>query len=174
MNAQISQLIADVSNGNQDAASQLLPLVYNELRRLASHYLRQERFGHTLQPTALVHEAYIRLIQATDRTWQNRAHFIGVAAHLMRLILIDYARSQHAGKRVPAAQKVPIEESVVFSPERSTELLALDEALTRLAHLSPRQSQVIELRFFGGLNVDDTAEALGISPKTVKRDWTLA
>src|SRR5436190_5047115 len=156
MESQISQLLADVSRGNQGAASELLPLVYSELRRLASQYLRQERQGHTLQPTALVHEAYLRLMHASDRNWQSRAHFIGVAAHVMRLVLIDHARRHQAGKRVPINQKIPIDEAVVFSPERSDELLALDEALTRLNELSPRQSRVVELRFFGGLNVEDT------------------
>jgi len=170
----VTQLLADLQGGRPDAASQLMPLVYEELRRLAVHYMQQQRPDHTLQATALMHEAYLRLVNQPAQTWQNRAHFIGVAAQLMRNILVDYARSRQTAKRGQAPRKVPLDDVLLFSEERSAELVAIDEALTRLARVDARQSRIVELRFFGGLTVEETAEALGVSPKTVKRDWNVA
>ncbi len=170
----MTQLLAELQSGRPDAASRLIPLVYDELRRLARHYLRQERPDHTLQATALVHEAYLRLVDQRERTWQSRAHFIGAAAQLMRRILVDYARGRQTAKRGRVPQKVPLEEALLFSEEQSEELVALDGALERLAQIDARQSRIVELRFFGGLTVEETAEVVGISPKTVKRDWSVA
>jgi RNA polymerase sigma factor (TIGR02999 family) len=170
----VTQLLLELRVGGQNAAEQLLPLVYKELRRLAVQQLRNERPNHTLQATALVHEAYLRLVRTADRSWNNRAHFIGVAAQVMRTILVDYARSWNADKRISHRDRTPLAEQLICSPERSYELVALDDALTLLAALSPRQSRVVELRYFGGLSVEETAEVLGISPKTVKRDWSFA
>lgn len=171
---EVTQLLDESARGRPAAVSQLIPLVYNELRRLAAHYLQGQRPDHTLQATALVHEAYLRLVAQPERTWQNRAHFIGVAAQLMRCILIDYARGRQTEKRGRAPQKVPLEETLLFSEEQSDELLAIDDALRRLAQIDARQSRIVELRFFGGLTVEETAELLGTSPKTVKRDWSTA
>ena len=170
----VTQLLADVQNGRPDAASQLIPLVYDELRRLARRQMRRERSDHTLQPTALVHEAYFRLVNQPERTWQTRTHFIRIAAQVMRRMLIDHARARLTAKREGGLQRVPLEEPLLFTEEQSDELLALNEALERLAQLDARQSRVVELRFFGGLTVEETAEALAISPKTVKRDWCVA
>jgi RNA polymerase sigma factor (TIGR02999 family) len=153
---------------------ELLPLVYAELRRLAAGYLRRERVGHTLQPTALVHEAYLRMVDQTQVRWQNRAHFFGVAAQMMRRILVDHARSQHAEKRGGDVQKLSLDENIDVSGTRAAELVALDEALERLAEIDPQKSRVVELRFFGGLSVEETAEVLGVSAPTVKRHWRLA
>jgi RNA polymerase sigma factor (TIGR02999 family) len=171
---EVTQLLAELQSGRLDAASRLIPLVYDELRRLARHYLRQERPDHTLQPTALVHEAYLRLVDQGERSWQGRAHFIGAAAELMRHILVDYARGRQTAKRGSVSQKVPLEEALLFSEEQSEELVALDGALERLTQRDARQSRIVELRFFGGLTVEETAEVVGISPKTVKRDWSVA
>ncbi|HVN78465.1 MAG TPA: sigma-70 family RNA polymerase sigma factor [Terriglobia bacterium] len=171
---EITELLINLSKGDQQAASKLIPIVYGELRRLARHYMRQERQDHTLQTTALVHEAYLRLIEQRQTNWQNRAHFFGIAAQLMRRILLDHARASHAGKRGGGEERLPLEEGLVFSTEKSVELIALDQALDRLAELSPRQSRIVELRFFGGLSVEETAEVMGIAPKTVKRDWSVA
>jgi RNA polymerase sigma factor (TIGR02999 family) len=170
----VTQLLADLQDGRPDAASQLIPLVYDELHRLARGQMRQERSDHTLQATALVHEAYLRLVNHPQRTWQNRAHFIAVAAQVMRRILVDYARARRTSKRGNAPLKVPLEEPLLFTEEQSDDLVSLDEALERLAQFDQRQSRVVELRFFGGLTADETAEVLGISSKTVKRDWTVA
>ena len=170
----VTQLLADVQNGRPDAASQLMPLVYEELRRLARRQMRRERSDHTLQATALVHEAYFRLVNQPERSWQNRTHFIRIAAQVMRRMLIDHARARLTAKREGGLQRVPLEEPLLFTEEQSDELLALNEALERLAQFDARQSRVVELRFFGGLTVEETAEALGISPKTVKRDWCVA
>ena len=170
----ITQLLADVQNGRADAAPQLIPLVYDELRRLARGQMRRERPDHTLQATALVHEAYFRLVNQPERTWQTRTHFIRIAAQVMRRMLIDHARARLTAKREGGLQRVPLEEPLLFTEEQSDELLALNEALERLAQLDARQSRVVELRFFGGLTVEETAEALGTSPKTVKRDWCVA
>jgi RNA polymerase sigma-70 factor, ECF subfamily len=170
----VTQLLADVQNGRPDAAPQLMPLVYDELRRLARGQMRRERPDHTLQATALVHEAYFRLVNQPERTWQNRTHFIRIAAQVMRRMLIDYARARRTAKREGGLQRVPLEEPLLVAEEQSDELLALDEALERLAQFDARQSRVVELRFFGGLTVEETAEALGMSAKTVKRDWSVA
>jgi RNA polymerase sigma-70 factor, ECF subfamily len=170
----VTQLLADLQDGRPDSASQLIPLVYDELHRLAHRHMRQERPDHTLQATALVHEAYVRLVNQPQRTWQNRAHFIAVAAQVMRRILVDYARARRTSKRGSAPQRVPLEEPLLFTEEQSDDLVSLDEALERLAKFDARQSRVVELRFFGGLTTDETAEVLGISSKTVKRDWAVA
>lgn len=170
----VTQLLADLQNGRPAVASQLTPLVYNELRRLARHQMRHERPDHTLQATALVHEAYLRLVNLPERTWQNRTHFIAIAAQVLRRILIDHARARRTAKREGALHRVPLEEPLLLTDEQSDELVALDEALERLAQFDARQSRVVELRFFGGLTVEETAEALGISSKTVKRDWSVA
>lgn len=172
---EVTGLLAELRSGNKEALAKLIPLVYDELHRLAEHYMRNERVGHTLQPTALINEAYLRLASAEKANWQHRAHFVAVAAGTMRRVLIDHARKQKAAKRGGKQAALPLEDSPEFlSEERSEELIALDEALTRLQELDSRQSQVVELRFFGGLTVEETAEVLGISPKTVKRDWAVA
>ena len=172
---EVTGLLAELRSGNKEALAKLIPLVYDELHRLAEHYMRNERVGHTLQPTALINEAYLRLASAEKANWQHRAHFVAVAAGTMRRVLIDHARKQKAAKRGGKQAALPLEDSPEFlSEERSEELIALDEALTRLQELDSRQSQVVELRFFGGLTVEETAKVLGISPKTVKRDWAVA
>jgi RNA polymerase sigma-70 factor (ECF subfamily) len=169
---EVTQLLADLCRGKQEVTPKLIPLVYEELRRLARHYMRLESPGHTLQTTALIHEAYLRLIEQRETTWQNRAHFFAVAAQSMRRILVDHARASQTAKRGGDAEILSLDqEPIAFSQEKSS---ALDEALTRLADLSPRQTQIIELRFFGGLSVEETAEALQIAPRTVKRDWKVA
>lgn len=151
-----------------------MPFVYDELRRLADHYLRQERPDHTLQPTALVHEAYLRLVDQSRVEWQSRAHFIGVAAQLMRRILVDYARRHHASKRGGFREKLSLDEAVDYSQTRDLDLVALDDALNALEQFDERQSRIVELRFFGGLTIEETAEALGVSPATVKVEWNMA
>lgn len=170
----ITQLLLAWSKGDDDALGTLAPLVEAELQRLARHYLRGERPGHTLQPTALVNEAYLRLFDWRNVSWQNRAHFMGIAASMMRRILVDHARSHRFQKRGGNAIKVSLDATQVGSPERDPDLVALDEALTRLAELDRRKSQVVELRFFGGLSVEEAAEFLKISSRTVKREWSLA
>ena len=167
------QLIA-WSNGDAAALDKLIPAVYQELRRMADQYLRREDLSHSLQPTALVHEAYLRLIDQTKVEWQNRAHFFGVAAQMMRRILIDHAKTKHRLKRGGTAIKVSLDENVNISQERAAELIALDDALQELAQMDERKSRIVELRYFGGLSVDETAQVLGISDKTVMRDWNLA
>jgi RNA polymerase sigma factor (TIGR02999 family) len=171
---EISQLLVDWTDGNKAARDQLIPLVDAELRRLAHQYMRRERAGHTLQTTALVNEAYLRLIGQRQVPWQNRAHFFGIAARLMRRILIDYARNRRSAKRGGEAVKVSLDEAAMVSQERAAELIALDDALQNLAAIDPRRCQVVELRFFGGLSVEETAEVLKVSRQTVMRDWTLA
>ena len=163
-----------MTDGDDGALGELLPLVYAELRRLAAGYLRRERPGHTLQPTALVNEAYLRLVDQTQVRWQNRAHFLGVAAQMMRRILVDHARGQRAEKRGGEIQKLSLDENIVVSGERAADLVALDEALERLAELDPQKSRIVELRFFGGLSVEETAEVIGVSAPTVKRQWRMA
>jgi len=167
-------LLSELAQGNQEAAEKLIPLVYDELKRLARSYMRRERQDHTLQTTALVHEAYLKLIRQQAVGWQGRSHFLGVAAQLMRRILIDHARGHLREKRGGTKVFLPLHEALVFSPEHSEDLLKLDEALERLSKLDDRQSRIVELRFFGGLSVEETAEFLSISPKTVKRDWAVA
>ena len=170
----VTQVLAQLCRGNAQAASRLLPLVYDELRRLAGQYLRGEADGHTLQPTALVHEAYLRLVNQTAADWQNRAHFFAVAAQAMRHILVDHARGRRAAKRGGDRVKLPLDEARGIFLERDEYLLALDEALQKLAALDAQQSRIVELRFFAGLTLEETAEVLGISPKTVQRDWLMA
>ncbi len=152
----------------------LLPIVYQELRRLAAGYLRRERQGYTLQPTALVHEAYLRLLKDKPDRWQNRAHFCAIAAHSMRQILIERARARDAKKRGGERQRVTLDEALVRGGEQSIDLIALDQALERLAALDAEQARLVELRFFGGLTIEETADAMNISPATVKRHWTVA
>jgi len=171
---EITRLLAEIKSGNRDAESRLIPLVYNELRRLASHYMRRENPGHTLQATALVHEAYLRLTQQKEVNWQNRAHFYGVAASLMRRILIDHARERLAKKRGGSREKVSLDAAIVVSPYPSAQLLAVEEALQRLAVRDPRQGRIVELRFYGGLTEEEAAEVLAVSVRTVKRDWKVA
>lgn len=170
----VTQLLAAWSDGDQKARERLIPLVYGELRRLAHRYLRRERPDHTLQPTALVHETYFKLVNQTEVRWQNRAHFIGLAAQLMRRILVEHARRLHADKRAGASQKVTLDEYLGLSAGQDINLMALDDAVTALADLDPQQSRIVELRFFGGLTVDETAEVLGVSPRTVDREWRMA
>jgi len=170
----ITQVLAELRRGDPHAASRLMPLVYEELRALAGRYLRAEAGGHTLQPTALVHEAYLRLVDQTDADWQNRAHFFAVAAQAMRHILVDHARRRGAAKRGGDRRKLAPEVAEGVATERDEYLLALDEALARLATFDPQHSRIVELRFFGGLTLEETAAVLGISPKTVQRDWIMA
>jgi RNA polymerase sigma factor (TIGR02999 family) len=160
--------------GDSAAAAEVVPFIYGELRRLATHYMAHERPHHTLQTTALVHEAYLRLVDQRQACWRNRAHFYGAAAQVMRRILVDHARARQAEKRGGDAEHLSLDEALTFSDSQSQELVRLDEALARLAKLDPRQSRVIELRFFAGLSVEETAEVMRISPKTVKRDWSVA
>ena len=172
---EVTQLLAELNRGNQAALTRLIPLVYGELRRLAGHYLRGERPGHTLQPTALVHEAYLRLVDQDRADWQCRGQFIGVAAQLMRRILVDYARGRAASKRAGDRERVDAGAIELGKPYRQLdEILVVDECLQRLSELDPQQTRVVELRYFAGLTVDETANALGISARTVKRDWAMA
>jgi RNA polymerase sigma factor (TIGR02999 family) len=171
---EVTSLLSEIRKGNQQAEARLIPLVYDELHRLAAHYMRHERPGHTLQTTALVNEAYLRLVRQREHNWQNRAHFFGLAAGLMRRILVDHARSHKRSKRGGDVGLVPLDEAMVFSPQQSLELIELDEAMNRLAQAHPRQQRIVEMRFFGGLSIEEIAEALAISPKTVKRDWSVA
>jgi RNA polymerase sigma-70 factor, ECF subfamily len=171
----VTLLLKRLSDGNQEEVlPRLIPLLYGELRRLASYYLRRERSDHTLQATALVNEAYLRLVDQTQVHWKNRSHFFGVAAQLMRRILVDYARSHQAAKRGGAVTKVSLDRAMMVSEASQGDLLALDEILSRLAALDPQRARIVELRVFGGLTVEETAEVLGISPATVKRDWSMA
>jgi RNA polymerase sigma-70 factor, ECF subfamily len=170
----VSRLLAECSDGNQAAFNKLLPLVYDELHRLAAAYMSRERGNHTLQTTALVNEAYLRLVDQKSAGWQDRAHFFAVAAKVMRQILIDHARGRARAKRGGGGQRVSLDEGAMLSEERAADLLALDEALRKLAGLDQRKSEVVELRFFGGLTVEETAEVLNVTPKTVTRDWTMA
>ena len=171
---EVTRLLIRLTDGDGDVLGELLPLVYDELRRLAAGYLRRERPGHTLQPTALVHEAYLRMVDQSQVHWQNRAHFLGVAAQMMRRILVDHARGQKAEKRGGDFQKLSLDENIDVSGERAADLVALDEALERLAEFDPQKARVVELRFFGGLSVEETAEVLGVSAPTVKRQWRMA
>ena len=161
-------------DGDRPSLDSLLPIVYQELRRLAANYLRRERQGQTLQPTALVHEAYMRLLKDRPDRWQNRAHFCAIAAHSMRQILIERARARDALKRGGGGPRITLDDALVAGGERSIDLLALDQALERLAAMDAGQARLVELRFFGGLTVEETAEALDMSPATVKRHWTVA
>lgn len=170
----ITQLLADAGKGDQTALDALLPLVYQELRRLADHYLRQERPDHTLQATALVHEAYLRLVGQNTISWQNRAHFFSVAARVMRHILVDHARGHNAEKRGAGEPRLSLDEAVSFFAERDVSLVALDEALNEMAALDAQQARVVELRFFGGLTTEEIAEVLKVSTDAVRYDWRMA
>ncbi len=170
----VTKLLLELSNGEHSAVDALLPVVYDELKKLAASYLRRERVGHTLQPTALVHEAYIRLIDQTRVNWQNRAHFFGVAANVMRRILVDHARKHNAGKRGADFQKFSLDENVNKAIEISNELVALDDALNELAKVDPDNARLVELRYFAGLTFEETAEVMNVSVVTVKRHWRVA
>ena len=167
---EVTQLLAEWSSGDESALGELLPLVEKELHRLAHHYMSRERPGHTLQTTALINEAYLRIAHGKQKHFQNRTHFFAVAANLMRQILVDHARARQSAKRGGGLQKVSLDEAVV-SNERAAELIALDEALCELARAAPRQGRVVELRYFGGLSVEETAEVLKVHPNTVLNDW---
>ncbi|MEK6335860.1 MAG: sigma-70 family RNA polymerase sigma factor [Acidobacteriota bacterium] len=171
---EVTQLLVAWSNGDQVARDELMSVVYQELHRLAHHYMKRESPGHTLQTSALVNEAFLKLIDQRDVRWQNRAHFFGIAAQMMRRILVDYARNRRYAKRGGGARELSLDEALIVSDERSAEVLALDETLQRLAEFDPRKSQIVEFRFFGGLSIEETAEVLAVSPGTVMRDWTLA
>jgi len=170
----VTQLLVAWCNGDLQARDELMPLVYQELHRLAHQYMSRERPGHTLQTSALVNEAFLRLADQRDVQWQNRAHFVGLAGQMMRRILVDYARNRGYAKRGGGACQVSLNEELIVSEERSAEVVALDDALQSLARLDERKSRLVELRFFGGLSIEETAEVLGVSPGTVMRDWTLA
>lgn len=174
INSNITSLLIKCSDGDQSALNELFPFVYQELHRLARSYMRRENRHHTLQTAALVNEAYLRLIDQKSVRWQNRAHFFGIAAQMMRRILVDHARSHHNLKRGGANQRVQLDEAANFAKETAVEMLALDEALQRLALMDERRARVVELRFFGGLSVEETAEVLHVSPITVARDWSIA
>jgi RNA polymerase sigma-70 factor (ECF subfamily) len=169
---EVTILLAAWAKGSQQALDELTPLVYRELRQLAASYLRKERKGHTLQPTALVHEAYMRLVDQRNPNWQNRSHFFGVAARLMRQILVDHARRKQAGKR--AGRNVSLVETISFQHERGRDLVALDSGLDALEKIDPRKCKAVELRYFGGLSMDEIAQALDVSPVTVRRDLRMA
>lgn len=172
---EITQMLLDMTEGNRDVVDRILPHIYDELRRLAGSYLRRERAGHTMQPTALVHEAYMKLIDQRCVKWQNRAHFFGIAAQVMRRILMDHARKTGAEKRGGEAAKFSLdEELLVVSDSRSAELLALDEALDDLGRLDEAKARIVELRYFGGLSIEETAEVTGVSVPTVNRQWRMA
>ena len=170
----VTRLLEQHQAGDRNPVADLVPLLYDELRQLASKYLRRERPGHTLQATALVHEAYLRLVDQKDVGWQNRSHFFGVAAQQMRRILVDHARNRHAAKRGGSAPKVTLDEALVVSDQAAEDVLQLNELLSRLGERDEQQARVVELRVFGGLTVEEAAEALDISPATVKRDWAMA
>ena len=173
---EVTALLGEMKRGRKDALDRLIPIVYKELRRLAGYYMRDERIGHTLQPTALVHEAFLRLVDQNRADWQNRAQFMGVAAQLMRRLLVDHARGRAAAKR-GAGAPVTLDDARLNQGAnigQTEEILAVDEVLARLNDLDPQQAQVVEMRYFGGLSVEETAEAMGISARTVKRDWAMA
>jgi RNA polymerase sigma factor (TIGR02999 family) len=170
----VTQLLINWSNGDKAALDKLMPLIQEELRRLAHHYMSRERPGHTLQTTALVNEAYLRLVNRKDVHWQNRTHFFAIAATLMRSILVDHARSHAYAKRGGSAHKTELDEAMVVSKERAAEVVALDDALKELATFDLKQSRIVELRFFGGLTIEETAEVLHLSPATIKREWSTA
>jgi len=168
-------MLREWSDGRRDALDELMPLVYNELRRQASRYLRGERPGHTLQTTALIHEAYLKLIDQREVNWQNRAHFYGIAAQAMKRILVDHAKSRHREKRGGVDENLPLDEARFVMPgQKDVDLVAVDEALTRLAEFDPQQAGIVELKFFGGFSIEEIAESVQISPATVKREWNSA
>lgn len=171
---ELTQLLIAWSEGDRAALDKLMPLIHEELRRLAHHYMSRERSGHTLQTTALVNEAYLRMVNRKGAHWQNRAHFFAIAAQSMRSILVDHARGLAYAKRGGGARKIALDEALVVSQERAGEVLALDDALALLAKIDTKQSRIVELRFFGGLTIEETAEVLDLSPATIKREWTTA
>ncbi len=172
--ANVTQWLVGWGKGDRDALDNLVPIVYDELRRQARRYLRREKAGHTLQTTALIHEAYLKLVDQRNVQWQNRAHFFGVAAQLMRRILVDHARGKNRDKRGGSAVRVSLADATVLTKGQNLDVVALDEALDRLTKIDEQQSRIVELRFFSGLSVAETAEVLGISTATVKRDWSMA
>jgi RNA polymerase sigma-70 factor (ECF subfamily) len=171
---EVTQILHEWSDGDKDAPARLMPLVYNELRRQARNYLARERGSHTLQPTALVHEAYLRLVDQTRISWQNRAHFFGIASNMMRRILVDHARAHASEKRGGAAVRLSIEDVQISLEQRASDLIALDEALEKLIEFDERKAKIVEMRFFGGLTDEEIAEVLGVSTRTVLRDWKTA
>ena len=171
---EVTRLLIEWEHGNKAALDQLMPLVYDELRRLAAHYLQQERSGHTLQPTALVNEAYLRLVDQRNVDWRNRAQFFGLAAQMMRRILVNHAEARKAAKRGGDAERLPLDDSLCLSRENDVDILALHDALNRLAGFDEQKSKVVELRFFGGLTMDEVAEFIGKSTATTEREWSLA
>ena len=170
----ITRMLDELRAGRRDVEPRLIEAVYPELRRIAAHYMEGERAGHTLQPTALVNEAYLELVGKVDIDWRNRSHFFGVAAQLMRRILVNYARQKKAQKRDGKRQRVELTDALAVAEDRLDEIIAIDTALDRLGEWDPRQAKIVELRFFAGLTEDETAQALSISPRTVKREWTVA
>lgn len=170
----VSHLMEQWNSGDREALDKLMPLIYEELRKMARRYMRQQNPGHTLQTTALIHEAYLRMVKQKKKHFENRAHFFGVAAQAMRHILVDYARARHTAKRGGGARPISLEEAALVTPERAAELVAFDDALKELETLSKRQSRVVELRYFGGLSVEETATVLEVSSDTVMRDWGMA
>ena len=171
---EVTELLTAWSGGDKAALDKLMPLIHQELRRLAHHYMSRERTGHTMQTTALVNEAYLRLVNREGVNWQNRAHFFAIASQLMRHILVDHARSHAYAKRGGGAQTISLDEAMVVSQERAADVVALDDVLKELAHIDPQQSRIVELRFFGGLTIEETAEVLALSPATIKREWSTA
>jgi RNA polymerase sigma factor (TIGR02999 family) len=169
----VTDLLIKLSDGKRDVVDELLPIIYDELKRIAASYLRRERSDHTLQPTALVNEAYMKMVDITQVSWQNKAHFVGVAANQMRRILVDHARKHNAEKRGGEFQIMTLNEEIDASDEQSADLIALDDALTELAKMDPTKAKIVELRYFGGLTTDETAEVLGVSSITVKRHWKM-
>ncbi len=170
----VTQLLSKAQSGDENALNELLPLVYNELRRVAANQLKSERGDHTLQATALVHEAYIRLLEQREVDWRNRAHFFSIASEMMRRILVNYAIQRNAQKRGDGATKIALDEAISFSNQRDFDLVSLDDALKSLEKLDEKQAKIVELRFFGGLTIEETAEVLEISDSTVKREWRMA
>jgi RNA polymerase sigma-70 factor (ECF subfamily) len=170
----LTSILKRLAGGSEDAAGELIPVVYGELRRLAVRHLRRERRDHTLQPTALVHEAYIKLVAQRNADWQSRNHFFAVASSLMRRILVDYARRHLRDKRGGGQEKVSLDGAVLLAPDRADRMLVLDESLERLEKLDPRQARIVELKYFGGLTVEEAAQVLGVSPTTVRREWSSA
>ena len=171
---EVTQLLLQWSNGDKAALDKLVPLIYDELRRLARHYMSRERPGNTLQTTALVNEAYLRLINRKHVHWQNRAHFFAIAAQLMRSILVDHARSHAYAKRGGGARKIALDDAMAVSQQRAADVVALDDALKKLAEIDPEQSRIVEMKFFGGLTIEESAEVMGLSPATIKREWSTA
>ena len=170
----VTQLLEQWNHGDREALEKLMPLIYEELKKMARRYMRQQNPDHTLQTTALIHEAYLRMVKQKEKHFENRAHFFGVAAQAMRHILVDYARERHTAKRGGGVRPISLEEAALVTQERAAEVIALDDALKELEELSKRQSRVVELRYFGGLSVEETAAVLEVSPDTVMRDWSMA